>query len=173
MEYNFIAKMLPSEAPKRGDVAYSMDLGQNDSAYSKSKNVNLTVSRSNRRKSIEDNILIPNVKFVTPESRTMISKGLEHGSLTNRINNNDTYNSRLQTDDESTFINDSKDQKSFDRKHMNASALSPGIGQSGSALFKNASGTEMKPTHSRMYNKSFDSNFSRHRQSPGPENTYK
>lgn len=157
-----------------GEQLYSMDLGKNDPIHSRHKNINLTVSRTNRRKSIEDNMLMPNVKFVSPHSRTHAHKGLDPGSKTDRLLGNDTYNSRLQTEDDSNMIDESKYMtQDYDRYRMsaNASAMSPGLGQNSGKLLKNSSGI-MNPMHNRASNRSFDNTFKRHRYSPS-ENNYK
>lgn len=146
---------------------YALNLGQNNPVHSSQNAVNLTVTRVNRRRSIEDNILMPNVKFVSPQSRTY-AKALDPGSKTDRVLNNDTYNSRMQTEDETNAFETSQHQSyEFDmRNSHNASALGP---DNSRKLLKNST-SGLGPPHHKS-NRSYD--MRKNRYSPVPENTYK
>ena len=161
--------MIPDNIPSKSGKEFALKLGQNDSIHSQNRNINLTIDRSNRRRSIEDNILMPNVKFVSPHSR---STGLDPASKTDRINNNDTYNSRLMTDVDSSMIEEQKYSTQF-RDSANRSALGPGQKSNSSHMYKQVSGESVVNGRHLSSNRSFDFGAKKHRYSPNRENEYK
>ena len=152
--------MLPKLSPHKGEPQYNMDLGQNDSVNEKAKNLTLTIARNSRRKSIEDNLMMPNVRFGKQVSRTDLDKGAGKGVKTQRNNDNETFNSRLQTEDNSNL------QESFNEipnKRMSvysSNRLSFQANNSGN-LHSNAALNAIAG-HNR-YNRSFDEKYSPNR----------
>ena len=142
--------------PRKGDLQYSLDLGQNDPVHARQKHLNLTISRTNRRKSIEDNIFISNMKFMTSESNPAFSKDFDKGQDTERFKTN-TFSSRLQ-EDETNITSDLKPRTLF-----NKSQLSPDLNNV-------KTGARILGSHNRYSNRSFDNG---QRYSPPPEVTYK
>lgn len=142
--------------PRKGDLQYSLDLGQNDPVHARQKHLNLTISRTNRRKSIEDNIFISNMKFMSSESNPAFSKDFDKGQDTERFKTN-TFSSRLQ-EDETNITSDLKPRTLF-----NKSQLSPDLNNV-------KTGARILGSHNRYSNRSFDNG---QRYSPPPEVTYK
>ena len=163
--------MLPEVSPHKAGPEYSMDLGQNDSAFTTSKGANLTIARSSRRKSIEDNFLMHKIKFVSPESRTKLNKGVEKGGYTDRMNNNDTFNSRLQTEEDTNALNNESNSQLHTmnpNKSMPVNLLNSKVNKS-----QNQVGYGIPGMNNRLANRSYDNVLRSNRYSPSPDNTYK
>lgn len=110
----------------KGDPEYALELGQNDSINdSKQKHLVLTVARRSRRKSVEDNFMVPNVKFVKPISRTKMAHAAGKRLKTERVTDNDTYNSIINTDDNSTAVDHQHHNTLPKRKSVYATNQSP------------------------------------------------
>lgn len=136
---------------------YDMDLDKIDTNRDKLKNSTLDAERSSRRKSIEDNFMVPNVKFVKPTSRANLGKGAGKGMKTERFITNDTSNSKLNTDDDSHYQESMQESSYFKRKSNYSTNISPVIHNRSSKLTGNAI-MGLNPTHNRLSNRSFDKN---------------
>lgn len=92
-------------------------------------------------------------------------KELDANFKTDRINNNDTYNSRYHTEVDSSGLEEQKQSFERQRYSMNVSAMSTNNPKEG----KNNSGI----ISSHQHNKSYDQRSSKNRYSHQPHNTYK
>ena len=90
--------MQTNGSPFKGANSSTAGINQSDSIATKKES--LGIFRSSRRKSIEENILMPNSKADGTESRAVFNKEIKNGSTTER-NMDDTLNSKLNTIDDS------------------------------------------------------------------------
>ena len=102
--------------------------------------------------------MIPNVKFVSHHSRTM-GLGGEQRMRTQRLNENDTYSSRMKADGNPLAIEEAKNSHNF-RLSANNSALGQGILNNSPRLIERNS-EERMIGHRRMSNQSYDNTFNR------------
>ena len=142
--------------PRKGDLQYSLDLGQNDPVHIKHKKLNLTISRTNRRKSIEDSIVMSNMKFRSSDSHVIFGK--QNNELDSEKLKNNTFISRIHTEDDTNVT-----EEIGSRALYNKSQMSPDLN-----VIK--SGSKVIGSHNRYSNRSFDN---AQRYSPSPEVTYK
>lgn len=137
-------------APNKGGDNLSTENSQNDQLASKNKSLN--IFRSNRRKSIEDNIVMPNAKVAATESRIVFGRDTNNGATTER-----TMNNKLNMDDE-VNIEEAKEKKP--RAMFNRS-------QASTDLFGDNAPTDVNSSQNRLPNNRVK------RYSPSPDITYK
>jgi hypothetical protein len=95
-------------------------------------------------------------------------KNLDSAFKNDRINNNDTYNSKYHTEVDSSGLEEQKQSYEKQRYSLNVSTMSINNPTQGK-LAKNNSGT----VGSHQHHKSYDQRSSKNRYSQQPQNNYK